>query len=63
MVRALRFFLAASERSGVTFGVVTTGEVTTVTVRVRRQDFDAVAAAGLLDLLCDAVVTGREARR
>lgn len=62
-VRALRFYPAASGRSGVAFGVVTTGEITTVTVRLRRKDFDAAAAAGLLDLLCDAVLTGREARR
>jgi hypothetical protein len=62
-VAALRFFPAASGRSGVAFGVVTTGEVTTVTVRVRRRDFDAAAAAGLLDLLCDAALTGHEARR
>ncbi|GHH40045.1 hypothetical protein [Lentzea cavernae] len=62
-VSAVRFFPAASGRSGVAFGVVTTGEVTTATVRVRRKDFDATAAAGLLDLLCDAVVTGHEARR
>ncbi|SER23735.1 hypothetical protein [Lentzea albida] len=62
-VAALRFYPAASGRSGVAFGVVTTGEVTTATVRVRRRDFDAAAAAGLLDLLCDAALTGHEARR
>ncbi len=57
-VRALRFFPSASGRSGVAFGVVTTGEVTTVTVRARRRDFAHGAAAGLLDLLCDAVLAG-----
>ncbi|WP_434444832.1 hypothetical protein [Lentzea sp. E54] len=62
-VSALRFYPAASGRSGVAFGAVTTGEVTTVTVRARRTDFDAGATAGLLDLLCDAVVAGHEARR
>ena len=63
VVAVLCFFPAASGRSGVAFGVVTTGEVTTATVRVRRHDFDAPAAAGLLNLLCEAVLTGREARR
>lgn len=58
-VRALRFYPTASGRSGVAFGVVTAGEVTTVTVRARRKDFGADAAEGLLDLLCDAVVAGR----
>ncbi|MGW6441579.1 hypothetical protein [Lentzea sp. NPDC055074] len=62
-VTALRFYPAASGRSGVAFGVVTTGEVTTATVRVRRRDFDAAAAAGLLDLLCETVLSGHEARR
>jgi hypothetical protein len=62
-VSALRFFPAATGRSGVAFGVVTTGEATTVTVRARRRDFDATAAAELLDLLCDAVLTGHEAPR
>ncbi|WP_143086665.1 hypothetical protein [Lentzea flaviverrucosa] len=50
---------SARRRSGVAFGVATTGEVTTPTVRLRRKDFDAA----LLDLLCDAVLTGHEARR
>ncbi|MET9224417.1 hypothetical protein [Lentzea sp. NPDC003310] len=59
-VEALRFYPAASGRSGVAFGVVTTGEVTTATVRVRRRDFDAAGAAALLDLLCEAVLSGRE---
>ena len=62
-VAGLRFFPAASGRSGVAFGVVTTGEVTTATVRVRRRDFDAAAAAGLLDLLCAAVLGDREVQR
>lgn len=62
-VSALRFFPTASGRSGVSFGVVTTGEVTTVTVRARRRDFDAGAATGLLDLLCDAVLAGHGAPR
>ncbi|MFS8096844.1 hypothetical protein LFM09_06845 [Lentzea alba] len=62
-VRALRFFPAASGRSGVAFGVVTTGEVTTVTVRARRRDFGADDAAGLLDLLCGAVLAGQGASR
>ncbi|SDJ47134.1 hypothetical protein SAMN04488074_102141 [Lentzea albidocapillata subsp. violacea] len=62
-VSALRFFPAASGRSGVAFGVVTTGEATTATVRARRRDFDAAAAGVLLDLLCDAVLTGHQARR
>ncbi|GLZ28652.1 hypothetical protein Lesp02_08420 [Lentzea sp. NBRC 105346] len=55
-VRALRFYPSASGRSGVAFGVVTAGEVTTVTVRARRRDFSAGSAGELLDLLCDAAV-------
>ncbi|TWP54266.1 hypothetical protein FKR81_01540 [Lentzea tibetensis] len=55
-VRAVRFYPSASGRSGVAFGVVTTGEFTTVTLRARRRDFGADAAAELLDLLCDRAV-------
>lgn len=62
-VRALRFFPSASGRSGVAFGVVTAGEVTTLTVRARRRDFGPEAAARLLDLLCDAVLAGHGAAR
>ncbi|MFJ7216227.1 hypothetical protein [Amycolatopsis sp. NPDC098790] len=48
-VRWLAFYPAASGRSGVAFGVATTGDVTTVTVRARRRDFDAAAAERLLE--------------
>jgi hypothetical protein len=54
-VRSLAFYPAASGRSGVAFGAVTTGGTTTVTVRARRKDFDAPAAARLLDEFRDAV--------
>ena len=47
-VRSLAFYPAASGRSGVAFGAATTGDVTTVTVRARRRDFDAAAAGRLL---------------
>jgi hypothetical protein len=47
-VRSLAFYPAASGRSGVAFGAATTGGTTTVTVRARRKDFDALAAARLL---------------
>ncbi|SDF40053.1 hypothetical protein SAMN05216553_101449 [Lentzea fradiae] len=62
-VDALCFYPAASGRSGVAFGVMTAGEATTLTVRVRRRDFDAAAAAGLLDLVCEAALSGLEAQR
>ncbi|MGW5718277.1 hypothetical protein ACWEVP_19070 [Amycolatopsis sp. NPDC003865] len=48
-VRSLAFYPAASGRSGVAFGAATTGEVTTVTVRARRRDFDEAAAGRLLE--------------
>ncbi|SEF26017.1 hypothetical protein SAMN05421837_10345 [Amycolatopsis pretoriensis] len=48
-VRSLAFYPAASGRSGVAFGAATTGDVTTVTVRARRRDFDAAAAERLLE--------------
>ncbi|WP_372664389.1 hypothetical protein [Amycolatopsis kentuckyensis] len=54
-VRSLAFYPAASGRSGVAFGAATTGDVTTVTVRARRKDFDAAAAGRLLDEFRDAV--------
>lgn len=54
-VRSLAFYPAASGRSGVAFGAATTGGTTTVTVRARRKDFDADAAARLLDEFRDAV--------
>lgn len=54
-VRSLAFYPAASGRSGVAFGAATTGDTTTVTVRARRKDFDAAAAARLLDEFRDAV--------
>ncbi|WP_439382979.1 hypothetical protein [Amycolatopsis lexingtonensis] len=54
-VRSLAFYPAASGRSGVAFGAATTGGTTTVTVRARRKDFDAPAAARLLDGFGDAV--------
>ncbi|MET8853451.1 hypothetical protein [Amycolatopsis sp. NPDC004625] len=54
-VRSLAFYPAASGRSGVAFGAATTGGITTVTVRARRRDFDARAAAGLLGEFRDAV--------
>lgn len=54
-VRSLAFYPAASGRSGVAFGAATTGAVTTLTVRARRRDFDARAAARLLDAFGDAV--------
>ncbi len=54
-VRSLAFYPAASGRSGVAFGAATTGEVTTVTVRARRRDFDAAAATRLLAEFRDAV--------
>ncbi|MEU0537972.1 hypothetical protein [Amycolatopsis tolypomycina] len=54
-VRSLAFYPAASGRSGVAFGVATTGGQTTVTVRARRKDFDAAAAARLLGEFRDAV--------
>lgn len=54
-VRSLAFYPAASGRSGVAFGAATTGETTTVTVRARRKDFDAPAAARLLGEFRDAV--------
>jgi hypothetical protein len=50
-VRSLAFHPAASGRSGVAFGAATVGETTTVTVRARGRDFDAVSAMDLLDLL------------
>lgn len=54
-VRSLAFYPAASGRSGVAFGAATTGDRTTVTVRARRKDFDAAAAARLLGEFRDAV--------
>jgi hypothetical protein len=54
-VRTLAFYPAASGRSGVAFGVATTGGQTTVTVRARHKDFDAAAAARLLGEFRDAV--------
>ncbi|MFJ9780254.1 hypothetical protein ACIRSS_11765 [Amycolatopsis sp. NPDC101161] len=54
-VRSLAFYPAASGRSGVAFGAATTGEVTTVTVRARRRDFDAAAAGRLLEEFRTAV--------
>ncbi|MBE8518814.1 hypothetical protein ILP97_15045 [Amycolatopsis sp. H6(2020)] len=54
-VRTLAFYPAASGRSGVAFGAATTGGKTTVTVRARRKDFDAAAAARLLGEFRDAV--------
>ncbi|WP_290058202.1 hypothetical protein [Amycolatopsis solani] len=54
-VRSLAFYPAASGRSGVAFGAATTGGTTTVTVRARRRDFDAPAAARLLAEFGDAV--------
>lgn len=54
-VRSLAFYPAASGRSGVAFGAATTGEVTTVTVRARRRDFDAAAAGLLLEEFRTAV--------
>ncbi len=54
-VRSLAFYPAASGRSGVAFGAATTGGTTTVTVRARRRDFDAPAAARLLAGFADAV--------
>jgi hypothetical protein len=54
-VRSLAFYPAASGRSGVAFGAATTGGTTTVTVRARRKDFDAAAAARLLAEFRDAV--------
>jgi hypothetical protein len=54
-VRSLAFYPAASGRSGVAFGAATTGGTTTVTVRARRKDFDAAAAARLLGEFRDAV--------
>lgn len=59
-VRTLAFYPAASGRSGVAFGAATTGATTTVTVRARRKDFDAFAAARLLGEFRDAV---RDQRR
>ncbi|TDQ04475.1 hypothetical protein [Labedaea rhizosphaerae] len=50
-VRSLAFYPTASGRSGVAFGAVTTGDTTTVTVRARGRDFDAVSAMNLLELL------------
>jgi hypothetical protein len=54
-VRSLAFYPAASGRSGVAFGAATTGGTTTVTVRARRKDFDALSAAKLLGEFRDAV--------
>ncbi len=54
-VRSLAFYPAASGRSGVAFGAATTGGTTTVTVRARRKDFDALSAARLLGEFRDAV--------
>ncbi len=54
-VRSLAFYPAASGRSGVAFGAASTGGTTTVTVRARRKDFDALAAARLLGEFRDAV--------
>ncbi len=54
-VRSLAFYPAASGRSGVAFGAATTGGTTTITVRARRKDFDAPAAARLLGEFRDAV--------
>lgn len=54
-VRSLAFYPAASGRSGVAFGAATTGDVTTVTVRARRRDFDAAAAERLLEEFRTAV--------
>ncbi|WP_199442721.1 hypothetical protein [Umezawaea beigongshangensis] len=50
-VRSLAFHPAATGRSGVAFGAVTTGGTTTVTLRARRRDFGDAAAAELLDRL------------
>lgn len=54
-VRSIAFYPAASGRSGVAFGVVTVGETTTYTIRARRKDFGAAAAAELVDELVHSV--------
>jgi hypothetical protein len=51
LVRSLAFYPVASGRSGVAFGGATLGDTTTITVRARRQDFDAAAASRLLELV------------
>jgi hypothetical protein len=50
-VAALTFFPQPSGPSGVAIGVVSTAGATTLTVRARRRDFTAAAAADLLDRL------------
>jgi hypothetical protein len=51
IVRSLSFYPVASGRSGVAFGAATLADTTTITIRVRRQDFDAAAATRLLELV------------
>jgi hypothetical protein len=54
-VRSIAFYPAASGRSGVAFGVTTVGGTSTFTVRARRKDFGASAAAELVDELVYSV--------
>jgi len=50
-VRAAAFYPMAHGRSGVSIGCVTARESTVITLRARRSDFGAAAAAELLDLV------------
>ncbi len=55
LVRSLSFYPVASGRSGVAFGAATLGDTTTITIRARRQDFDAPAATRLLELVVSGI--------
>lgn len=54
-VRSIAFYPAASGRSGVAFGAATVGDISTVTVRARRKDFDAAATGRLANEVVDAL--------
>jgi hypothetical protein len=60
-VRSIAFYPAASGRSGVAFGAATVGETSTFTIRARRKDFGATAAAELVDELV-YTVRGEDSR-
>jgi hypothetical protein len=55
VVRSIAFYPAASGRSGVAFGAATVGDTSTLTIRARRKDFDAAAAAVLVGELAHAL--------
>lgn len=55
-VRAVRFWPVASGPAGVAFGLASTRQTTTVTVRVRNRWFDRSDADRLLDLGAEALV-------